>query len=78
MSKNTKKSSSGKNIAKRNSTHALFELSTVHSKPFTTKFSTEKISCVSGLLLLRKEENEIGIINRLTSCNEDMRHQGYL
>src|ERR1035437_552795 len=56
----------------------LFNLSSIRNKPVEVSFSSEKISSDGGLLLLKEIENQIGIIDAITSCIKDTRHQGYV
>jgi hypothetical protein len=56
----------------------LFNLSDFNKKTVEVKFVTEKISHDGGLLLLNEVEKQIGLINKLSGCINDPRHQGYV
>lgn len=73
--KTTKAKSS--EIAKDKQT-TLFELGTVAKKPMELSFSAEEVSSDGGLLLLKETECNVGIIDAITRCVKDNRHQGYV
>jgi len=56
----------------------LFKLSDFERKKVQVRFSMEETSNDGGLLLLKEIDNEIGLINRLSECLQDNRHQGYV
>lgn len=56
----------------------LFNLAELDKKKVEVRFSLEETSNDGGLLLLREVENQVGIIDRLTNCIFDHRHQGYV
>ena len=56
----------------------LFNLAEFQRKPVEVRFNLPQTSSDGGLLLLREIENQIGIINKLASCIQDTRHQGYV
>jgi len=60
------------------STPTLFNLTELDKKKVEVRFSLKDTSHDGGLLLLREVENQIGIINRLTQCLCDKRHQSYI
>jgi len=57
---------------------ALFKLSDFESKNVQVRFDLEETSNDGGLLLLKEVDNEIGLIDRLSGCLQDNRHQGYV
>jgi len=56
----------------------LFNLSDTKRKKVEVKFTMEKTSNDGGLLLLREVENQIGLIDGLSNCINDERHQSYV
>lgn len=56
----------------------LFNLSGLGNKKVEVKFTMEKTSNDGGLLLLREVENQIGLIDGLSNCINDERHQSYV
>ena len=56
----------------------LFNLSDFESKKVQVVFGLEETSNDGGLLLLKEVDNEIGLIDRLSGCLQDVRHQGYV
>lgn len=56
----------------------LFKLSDFESKKVQVRFDLEETSNDGGLLLLKEVDNSIGLIDRLSGCLQDDRHQGYV
>lgn len=56
----------------------LFQLSDFGSKKVEVQFSAEQTSTDGGLLFLKEVDQNIGLIEKLTSCLEDERHQSYI
>ena len=57
---------------------ALFNLCDFESKKVQVRFGLEETSNDGGLLLLKEVDNEIGLIDRLSGCLQDDRHQAYV
>lgn len=57
---------------------SLFSLSNCGSKKVAVAFTTEQISTDGGLLLLREVDKNIGLVERISNCINDGRHQGYV
>ncbi len=57
---------------------SLFKLSDFESKKVQVRFDLEETSNDGGLLLLKEVDNEIGLIDSLSGCLQDNRHQGYV
>lgn len=57
---------------------SLFSLSDCGGKKVEVAFTTEQISVDGGLLLLKEVDKNIGLIDRITSCLTDNRHQSYV
>ena len=53
------------------------DLFPIVDKPVELSFTGEQISSDGGLLLLREVENQIGLIDRISSCITDIRDQRY-
>lgn len=56
----------------------LFNLSDFERKKVQVRFDLEETSNDGGLLLLKEVDNQIGLIERLSGCMQDNRHQGYV
>lgn len=56
----------------------ILNLFPVEHKKVELTYSGERISSDGGLLLLREVENQIGIIDKISSCITDMRDQRYI
>ena len=56
----------------------LFNLSDFGRKKAQVRFDLEETSSDGGLLLLKEVDNQIGLINRLSDCLHDTRHQSYV
>lgn len=56
-------------------THELFPVS---NKQLELSFTGDQISSDGGLLLLRELENQLGLINRISTCISDDRDQRYI
>lgn len=78
MSKDTKHTDFTNNCEEKNCIPALFDLAPVSKKPVELSFTGEKISTEGGLLMLREIENQIGLIDAISDCIADNRHQGYV
>lgn len=57
---------------------SLFNLADFDKKKVEVSFTLPKTSSDVGLLLLREVDNQIGLIDRLTACIDDNRHQSYV
>jgi hypothetical protein len=78
MSKITNKSGNKTNQSHDNSTQLLFNLSDFNIKPVEVRFNTEQVSSDGGLLLINEVENQLHPIDKLSSCINDIRNQGYV
>lgn len=78
MSKITKKSGSKNTQSDDKSTQLLFSLSDFNQKAVEVRFNTEQISSDGGLLLINEVENQLHLIDNLSSCINDTRNQGYV
>ncbi len=56
----------------------ILDLFPVSNKKTELSFSGEKISSDGGLLLLREVENQLGLLNEISSCITDTRDQRYI
>ena len=56
----------------------LFNLTEFTSKKVEVRFNVEQISTDGGLLLLNEVDHQIGLIDKLSACINDSRHQGYV
>lgn len=56
----------------------LFGLSDFGGKKVEVRFTAEQISTDGGLLFLKEVDKNIGLIDQITSCLEDGRHQSYV
>lgn len=72
MSKDIEKTKSTNNSSK------LFELTPIRKKSIELSFSGREVSTDGGLLLLREVENQTKIIQQLSGCIKDPRHQSYV
>lgn len=57
---------------------SLFDLSALGTKKVDVRFSMEETSNDGGLLLLKEVDNQIGLIDKLSECINDDRHQSYI
>ena len=57
---------------------SLFHLANFNKKPVELSFTQENTSNDGGLLLLKEIDQQIGLIDRLSRCINDTRHQGYV
>src|SRR5699024_4319388 len=55
-----------------------FQHSDFGGKKVEVQFSAEQTSTDGGLLFLKEVDQNIGLIEKLTSCLEDKRHQSYI
>jgi hypothetical protein len=78
MCKSTKVSSVDNQKSAKISSPALFDLSEFGKKPVELRFKLEETSSDGGLLLLKEIENQVGIIDMLSSCIPDSRNQSYV
>lgn len=83
MNKNIEKSpvsniSEPKNSKIKPISSSLFNLSDFNKKKVDVRFSEPDSSSDGGILLLREVEKQIGIIDNLSSCVNDGRHQSYI
>ena len=56
----------------------ILDLFPVSNKKVELSFSGERISSDGGLLLLREVENQLGILERISSCITDVRDSRYI
>jgi len=56
----------------------LFNLSDFGRKKAQVRFDMEETSNDGGLLLLKEVDGQIGLIDRLSACLQDKRHQSYV
>ena len=78
MNEDNKKQDLKSSAIPKDSQLSIFELSPVLKKAIEVSFTAEKASSDGGLLLLKEIENNIGIINTISSCIKDNRHQSYI
>ena len=78
MNKNTDNYSDSKVSSSKSSQSSLFNLADFKKKKVEVSFTLPKTSSDGGLLLLREVDNQIGLINRLSACIDDNRHQSYV
>lgn len=83
MNKSTLKTSDFNNSKPKNSntqlnTPSLFNLSDFNKKKVEVRFSEPDTSSDGGILLLREVDKQIGLIDNLTACITDNRHQSYI
>ena len=76
MSKNKKETSLQDKSEGLN--NLLFDLKPLNKKLIELRFTAEKISLDEGLLLLREVENQVGLLESITHCINDIRHPGYI
>lgn len=78
MNKN-KENSSDSTTSGRNSVQtSLFNLADFDSKKIEVSFTSPNTSSDGGLVLLREVDKQIGLIDRLSTCIKDNRHQSYV
>lgn len=58
--------------------HRLFDLPKLQGKTLTVGFTGRDVSSDGGLLLLQQSEQRTGIIEAISSCLTDTRHQSYV
>lgn len=78
MHKITSEKSNNRQKAEDFLTPTLFNLAEFNHKKVEVRFNVEQISTDGGLLLLNEVDNQIGLIDRLSACINDTRHQGYV
>jgi len=78
MNKDTNNYNNQEELFSESGIATLFDLSTFDKKKVEVKFNMEETSNDGGLLLLNEVDNQIGLIDRLTGCIKDNRHQGYV
>ena len=78
MCKITKKSDSKITQSDDKSTQLLFSLSDFNQKAVEVRFNFEQVSSDGGLLLINEIENQLHLIDQLSNCINDTRHQGYV
>lgn len=57
---------------------SLLKLSDFNKKKVEVSFTLPKTSSDGGLILLREVDKQIGLIDRLSGCIDDSRHQSYV
>lgn len=60
------------------SQRTLFNLAEIGSKKVEVSLNLAKTSNDGGLLLLREVDKQIGLIDRISACIDDTRHQSYV
>jgi len=78
MSKDTNNYNTIDTVFSASAPCTLFKLSDFENKKVQVRFDLEDTSSDGGLLLLKEVDNEIGLIDRLSGCLQDNRHQGYV
>ena len=78
MDKNRNNSSNQSPKSQIKSQATLFNLSELENKKVEVNFTLQETSNDGGLLLLREVEKQTGIIDRLSACMKDDRHQSYV
>lgn len=78
MGKNTKNISDQRVKSQNSSQPTLFNLADLENKNVEVNFGLAETSNDGGLLLLREVEKQIGLINRISACITDGRHQSYV
>lgn len=78
MNKNTDNFSNSNICSSESFQSSLFNLSDFDKKKVEVSFTLPKTSSDGGLLLLREVDKQIGLIDRLSACIDDNRHQSYV
>lgn len=78
MGKDIKNNRTGNTTFSDSGSPTLFNLSKVEGKKAQVRFALEETSNDGGLLLLKEVDKQIGLIDRLSGCIEDSRHQSYV
>lgn len=78
MNKNTISSGNNQKNLSQTFEPTLFNLADFGKKQVEVRFSAEQTSHDGGLLLLNEVEKQIGLIDKLTKCIHDPRHQAYV
>jgi len=78
MDKSNKNFSNQSAKTQTSSQFTLFNLAELENKKVEVNFNLAKTSSDGGLLLLREVDKQIGLIDRLSACIEDNRHQSYV
>lgn len=78
MNKNTNNFSNSNNCSSESLQSSLFNLADFDKKKVEVSFTLPKTSSDGGLLLLREVDNQIGLIDKISACIDDNRHQSYV
>lgn len=78
MDKDKTKKTDSSQTEENSAQQTLFNLSYFGNKKVEVQFTAEQISTDGGLLFLKEVDKNIGIIDRITTCLEDDRHQSYV
>ena len=78
MSEGTNNYNQQEDIFSKTSQPTLFDLTASGTKKVEVRFSMEETSNDGGLLLLNEIDNQIGLIDKLSGCISDDRHQSYV
>jgi hypothetical protein len=78
MNKNTDFQSNNQNKLGNSHQFNLFHLSDFNNKSTELSFNQEHTSNDGGLLLLKEVDKQIGLIDQLSGCIDDLRHPGYI
>jgi hypothetical protein len=78
MSEGTNNYNQQEEIFSKTSQPTLFDLTASGTKKVEVRFSMEETSNDGGLLLLNEIDNQIGLIDKLSGCISDDRHQSYV
>ena len=78
MNKITFSAEDNQKISQKSAHPTIFNLSDLVKKPVEVSFILEKTSSEGGLLLLNEVDRQIGLIEKLSHCIKDSRHQSYI
>lgn len=78
MGKDIKNNRNRNNEISDNEPATLFDLSDFGHKKAQVRFALEETSNDGGLLLLKEVDAQVGLIDRLSGCLQDNRHQSYI
>jgi hypothetical protein len=78
MNKNTDNYSDSTIFDLNSSQVSLFSLADFDKKKVDVSFTSPKTSSDGGLVLLREVDKQIGLIDKLSACIKDDRHQSYV
>lgn len=78
MNKITFSAEDNQKISQKSAHPTIFNLSSLVKKPVEVSFVLEQTSSEGGLLLLNEVDRQIGLIENLSQCIKDFRHQSYV